>query len=152
MSMRKDGLAHNSISSYCRVLRTFLNWCKRNGMTVPELPNIKDKETIKESYTGEELMALLKRPRKNCSFCDYRNWVIVSFLTNCGCRSSTIRNIQNRDVDLDARQVILRHCIIPIEKRKGRFSALQIQFSESVRDKSSPITLSKSGKYLSSMR
>ena len=46
VSMRTAGLAHNTISSYCRVLRTFLNWCKRNGMSVPELPNIKDKELI----------------------------------------------------------------------------------------------------------
>lgn len=109
VSMRRAGLAHNSISSYCRVLRTFLNWCMRNGISAPELPNIKDKETIKEAYTDEELLALLKRPEKNCSFCNYRNWVIVSFLMNCGCRSSTIRNIQNRDVDLDTRQIILRH-------------------------------------------
>ena len=49
VSMRVAGLAHNSISSYCRVLRTFLNWCKRSGMNVPELPNIKDKETVKEA-------------------------------------------------------------------------------------------------------
>lgn len=48
VSMRRAGLAHNSISSYCRVLRTFLNWCKRNEIATPELPNIKDKETIKE--------------------------------------------------------------------------------------------------------
>ena len=109
VSMRASGLAHNSISSYCRVLRTFLNWCSRNGMTAPELPNIKDKETVKEAYTDEELMALLKRPDKNCSFCDYRNWVIVNFLMNCGCRSSSVRNIQNQDVNLEARQVILRH-------------------------------------------
>lgn len=109
VSMRVAGLAHNSISSYCRVLRTFLNWCKRSGMNVPELPNIKDKETVKEAYTGAELLALLKRPAKNCSFCEYRNWVIVNFLMNSGCRSATIRNIQNRDVDLDTRQIILRH-------------------------------------------
>lgn len=109
VSMRVAGLAHNSISSYCRVFRTFLNWCKRGGMNVPELPNIKDKETVKEAYTDEELLALLKRPKKNCSFCEYRNWVIVNFLMNSGCRSATIRNIQNRDVDLDARQIILRH-------------------------------------------
>lgn len=109
VSMRKAGLAHNSISSYCRVLRTFLNWCRRNGMTVPELPNIKDRETVKEAYTDEELLALLKKPGKNCSFCEYRNWVIVNFLMNSGCRSATIRNIQNRDVDLDTRQIILRH-------------------------------------------
>ena len=28
VSMRVAGLAHNSIASYCRVFRTFLNWCK----------------------------------------------------------------------------------------------------------------------------
>ena len=78
-------------------------------MNVPELPNIKDKETVKEAYTDEELLALLKRPKKNCSFCEYRNWVIVNFLMNSGCRSCSIRNIQNCDVDLDTRQIILRH-------------------------------------------
>ena len=109
VSMRKSGLAHNSISSYCRVLRTFLGWCEREGMTVPPMPHIKDKETVKESYTDEELEAILKRPNKNCSFCEYRNWVVVNFLMNCGCRASTVRNIQNRDVDLDTRQIIFRH-------------------------------------------
>ena len=109
VSMRQSGLAHNSISSYCRVLRTFLGWCEREGMTVPPMPHIKDKETVKESYTDDELEAILKRPKKDCSFCDYRNWVIVNFLMNCGCRASTVRNIQNRDVDLDTRQIIFRH-------------------------------------------
>lgn len=109
VSMRNAGLAHNSISSYCRVMRTFLNWCKREDINVPELPPIKDKETVKEAYTDEELAALLKRPNKNCTFCEFRNWVIVSFLMNCGCRASSVRNIQNQDVDLDTRQIIFRH-------------------------------------------
>lgn len=109
VSMRQSGLAHNSISSYCRVLRTFLGWCQREGMTVPPLPQIKDKETVKESYTDDELEAILKKPKKNCTFCEYRNWVIVNFLMNCGCRASTIRNIQNRDVDLDTKQIVFRH-------------------------------------------
>lgn len=109
VSMRRAELAHNSISSYCRVLRTFLNWCRGEGISVPPMPHIKDKETVKETYTDEELTALLKRPDKNCSFCEFRNWVIVNFLMNSGCRAATIRNIQNRDVDLDSKQVILRH-------------------------------------------
>ena len=109
VSMRESGLAHNSISSYCRVLRTFLGWCRREGIEVPELPNIHDRETVKEYYTDAELEALLKRPPKNCSFCDFRKWVIVSFLMNCGCRASSIRNIKNRDVDLHARHITLRH-------------------------------------------
>lgn len=109
VSMRQSGLAHNSVSSYCRVLRTFLGWCQREGISVPPMPQIKDKETVKESYTDDELEAILKRPKKNCSFCEYRNWVIVNFLMNCGCRASTVRNIQNWDVDLDTRQIIFRH-------------------------------------------
>ena len=31
VSMRQSGLAHNSISSYLRVFRTFLNWCAGQG-------------------------------------------------------------------------------------------------------------------------
>ena len=76
---------------------------------MPPMPQIKDKETVKESYTDEELAAILKRPNKGCSFCDFRNWVIVNFLMNCGCRASTVRNIQNRDVDLDTKQIVFRH-------------------------------------------
>ena len=31
ISMRQSGLAHNSISSYLRVFRTFLNWARKAG-------------------------------------------------------------------------------------------------------------------------
>ena len=74
-----------------------------------ELANYKDKETVKETYTDAELMLLLQKPARNCDFCEYRNWVIVNFLVNCGCRAGTIRNIQNRDVDFERKQVIFRH-------------------------------------------
>lgn len=143
VSMRSSGLAHNTISSYCRVLRTFLNWCSRSGMKAPELPNIKDKETVKETYTDEELLALLKRPGKNCSFCDYRNWVMVSFLMNCGCRSASIRNIQIRDVDLEARQVILRH------NKNGKIQAVPLcSQMVSILREYMPIRGGKSDEYL----
>ena len=69
--MRSSGLAHNSISSYCRVLRTFLNWCKRSGMNVPELPNIKDKETVKEAYLNALKAGEL---RESAAFSDRFAW------------------------------------------------------------------------------
>ena len=50
LSMRRSGLANNSISSYLRVFRTFLNWAKREGHTNLELPRYKEKETVKETY------------------------------------------------------------------------------------------------------
>ena len=109
VSMRKSGLAHNSISSYTRVFRTFLKWCRDQEYTDVVMPPIKDRETIKETYTDEELTALIRKPRRDCDFTEYRNWAIINFLLNCGCRAATIRNIQNRDVDLSARQVAFRH-------------------------------------------
>ena len=109
VAMREAGLAHNSISTYLRIVRTFLNWCSKEGITSISIPNMKDRDTVKETYTDSELARLLKKPEKNCDFTEYRNWAIVNFLLNSGCRAATIRNIQNRDVDLDARQITLRH-------------------------------------------
>ena len=109
ISMRQSDLAHNSISSYVRVFKTFMNWSKSEGYTSVEVPVFKQVEVVKEGYSDEELERLLKRPPASGSFCDYRNWVIVNFLLNSGCRASTIRNIQIQDVFLSSCQVIFRH-------------------------------------------
>lgn len=109
VSLRNSGVSPNTISSYARVFRTFLKWCRAEGYTDLSLPNIQDKETVKGSYTDEELLALLKKPPKGCDFCEYRNWVIVNFPVNCGCRAGTVRNVQNRDVALQEARVIFRH-------------------------------------------
>lgn len=109
VSFRSSGLSHNSISSYSRVLRTMLKWCREMGYTDLQMPPIKDRETVKETYTDEELKLLLRKPLKDSGFCEYRNWVIINFLLNSGCRASTLRSIQNRDIDLSARQVSYRH-------------------------------------------
>ena len=79
------------------------------GYTRLQIRNTKDKETLKDTYTDEELRLLLKRPKADCDFTEYRNWVIVQFFLNSGCRAATIRNIQNRDVDLTSKQVTFRH-------------------------------------------
>ena len=61
------------------------------------------------SVKDEELLILLKKPEKKCDFTEYRNWVIINYLLNAGCRAATVRNIQNQDVDLENRQVVFRH-------------------------------------------
>ena len=79
LSMRESNLAYNSISSYARVMKTFLNWCKSEGHTTVEVPTYKQIEVVKEGYSDEELEKLLKRPSPTDSFCEYRNWVIINF-------------------------------------------------------------------------
>lgn len=108
-AMRESGLAHNSIASYMRVFKAFISWCNEEGYCNLSIPRYKAKETVKDTYTDEELAALLKKPPSGCSFPEFRNWIIVQFLLNCGCRATTIRNIKNKDVDLESQQIIFRH-------------------------------------------
>jgi len=109
VSLRSSGVAPNTISSYIRVFRTFLRWCRMEELTTLDVPCIQNKETVKDTYTDAELAILLRRPDRNCDFCEYRSWVMVNFFLNSGCRAGTIRNIQNRDVDLSNRQAVYRH-------------------------------------------
>lgn len=109
VDMKEAGIKHNSIATYVRFLKTFFNWCSKEGFYSPSLSGIREKETVKETYTDEELEKLLRKPFKSCEFGEYRSWVIVNFLLNSGCRAATARNIQNRDVDLKGMRVIYRH-------------------------------------------
>ncbi len=108
-AMRKDELSERSINSYTRTLKAFLSWCNEEGYSPATISIYKASEAVKETYTDAELLELLKKPRAGCNFCEYRNWVIVNFLLNSGCRAATVRNIQNQDVDLISRQIVLRH-------------------------------------------
>lgn len=109
-SMRTADLASNSIRSYTRTLKSFFSWCNEENITMLNIKLYKAEETLKDTYTDEELKILLQKPNvRKCKFSEYRNWVIINLLVNNGCRAATIRNIQNRDVDLINRVIYLRH-------------------------------------------
>ena len=68
-SMRDAGLAANSIKSYTRTLKSFFSWCNEAGITRLNIQLYKAEETIKETYSDEELKKLLKKPNmKKCTF------------------------------------------------------------------------------------
>ena len=109
-SMRESTLSSNSISSYVRTLKSFLSWARREGFSDVSIPSYKAEETVKETYTDDELSLLLKKPNLNeCSFTEYRDWVIISFLLNSGARASTIRAILIKDLDLQNGIITYRH-------------------------------------------
>ena len=108
-AMREAGFAHNSIATYVRNLKTFYNWCKAEGFSSIDFPSIRERETVKETYTDAELERLLRRPTGDCDFGEYRSWVLVNFFMNSGCRSATVRHIQNKDVDFGSMTVVFRH-------------------------------------------
>ena len=60
-----------------------------------------DKSGI-ETYTEDELRALLKKPNiKQCNFTEYQAWVITTFLFSTGVRQRSLMNIKVKDVDFD---------------------------------------------------
>ena len=61
-SMRDVGLVANSIKSYTRTLKSFLSRCNEDGITRLNIQLHKAEETIKETYSDEELKKLLKKP------------------------------------------------------------------------------------------
>lgn len=110
ISMRTAHLSPNSINSYTRTLKSFFSWCNEQGITRLNIPLYKAEETVKETYSDLELSALLKNPDiRKATFAEYRDWVIINFLLNCGSRAATVRAIQIRDVDLDGGVVFYRH-------------------------------------------
>jgi len=102
LKQTRPNLKDVTLNSYLRGLRVILYYAMDLGC----LPKIKlemmkaDKE-IKETYTDEELILLLKKPDiKRCAFTEYRNWVIVNYLLATGNRVSTVSHIRINDLDL----------------------------------------------------
>lgn len=61
-SMRDSGLSSNSIGSYTRVLKSFFSWCNEEEHTFINIKLYKCEETIKETYSNQELTLLLNKP------------------------------------------------------------------------------------------
>lgn len=99
-----------SINSYLVAMRAFFNWCRKKDYCYIEVPRYKFEVEPKDVYTQEEIKSLIKKPNlKKCSFCEYRNWVIVCFLLNSGCRAGTLRNVLIKDLDFDSDMILFRH-------------------------------------------
>ena len=91
-----------SVQTYSRDLRTVLYFLMREGYVRHfKVKEIKvDKHAI-ETYTEDELMALLKKPNvKKCRFLEYQAWVMTNFLFSTGLRQRSLIHLQIRDVDL----------------------------------------------------
>jgi integrase/recombinase XerD len=111
VQMKEDLDNPISINTYLRCLRAFLYFCmKLQYIKEFKIELIKTEKKIKETYTDAELKLLLKKPNlKDCSFAEYRDWVMVNFLLGTGVRLSTLMNIKIQDIDCNNGYFITRH-------------------------------------------
>lgn len=108
-ALARDGLSPNSIRSYTATFHSFTGWMHREGLSDVQIGLYKGSETVPRTYSRLDLQALLKRPKRRCTFCEFRNWTIVNLLVNNGVRASTVRAMEVQDVDLAGRAIRLRH-------------------------------------------
>lgn len=92
-----------TLHTYSRDLKTLLYFFMKNEY----MPTFKitlakaDKQPI-ETYTDAELQKMLKKPNlKQCTFQEYKSWVIVNFLLSTGIRQRSLINIKIKDVDFE---------------------------------------------------
>ncbi len=107
----KATVTDTTVNTALRMVRAFLYFCMEQGW-IPHfnVPQIRAAQPVKEPYTNDELVKLLKKPDlKSCTFARYRNWVIVNFLLATGCRAATLVNLRIMDIDLSGGTAFFRH-------------------------------------------
>lgn len=93
----------STINTAMRGARTFLNFLYKEGYCQKlNVPMLKEQEKVRDCYTSQELEVLLKPPNlKTCSFVEYRNWLIVTFMCAVPLRVNSICNLLKTDIDYD---------------------------------------------------
>jgi len=102
------GIKPITVNTYVRHVASVLKY----GMELKlikqfQIKEIRVTEEIKEVYTEEELLLLLKKPNGKM-FAEYRNWVIVNFLLGTGVRALELRNIKVGDLNLYSSMLLLK--------------------------------------------
>ena len=92
-----------SINSYLRDFITTMHFLMNEGYVEKFKMNaIKVDDSPVETYTDDELRALLKKPNiKKCTFAEYRNWVMTNLFFSTGIRQRSALFLKVKDIDFD---------------------------------------------------
>lgn len=98
-----------TINSHLRGLRALLYYAMELGYVKKfKIKLIKAVKPIKETYTTEELILLLKKPDlKKCSFSEYCSWVMINYFLGTGNRLETVVNLKIQDIDFQDSEIKL---------------------------------------------
>lgn len=113
-----EGVSEVTVATYFRDYRVIAYWMMDEGLIRKHTITIKNVEAdIKDCYTDAEIAKLLKRPKDDCSFAEYRTWVVINWVLATGNRISTVINMKIRDIDFDDNMINVN---IQKSKRKTR--------------------------------
>ena len=110
-NMLKEGKKPTSINHYIRDIRTFANWCADRDYINPikKIKLIKQQEPLPKCFSDEELKAILRKPKREANFVEWRNWAIANFGLDTGFRAASICNIKLSDIDFKNKTIALTY-------------------------------------------
>lgn len=89
-----------TVCTHFRDYRAIAYWLMNKGYIDKREIALKNVESdIKEVYSDSEIAKLLRKPKADCSFVEYRNWVVIHHFLATGNRISTVCAIKLKDID-----------------------------------------------------
>ena len=100
-----------SINTLLRNIKVFLSWTYENGYTDEiSVRYLKVKQEPKEIYSDDDIKTLLRKPKiSECSYTEYRTYVIINVLISTGIRRSSLLNIKLEDIQWNKQLIKLSH-------------------------------------------
>ena len=81
-TMQKKNLSKGATNHFITSMRVFLYWLmSEHYIEEFKIKLVKGQEPKIKLYTEDELSRLMNKPKKNCSFSEYRQWVVIAFLS-----------------------------------------------------------------------
>lgn len=110
LSLKKNYDNATSINTHIRAVRAFLYWCMDSGYLKPfKIHLLKQQTEPLKLYSDIDIQKLIAKPNlKECSFVQYRDWVMVNYFIETGNRLRSAINIKISDVDFTEHRVIVR--------------------------------------------
>ncbi|MBQ3272956.1 MAG: tyrosine-type recombinase/integrase [Solobacterium sp.] len=109
-TMSNEGIKPTTANSYLRTVRVFAYWCMEVGyLDSFKIKLQKKQETPPKLFVDEDIEVLLEKPQNREDFVANRTWMICNWICATGARTSTICNIQMKDLNLKDMEYTLSH-------------------------------------------
>lgn len=71
---------------------------------------VKVTKTPRKTFTDDELRRLLHKPNlEECTYSEYRNWIVIQIILSTGVRASSIVNLKKSDVNFHDKTITFTH-------------------------------------------
>lgn len=135
-----------TVNTYFRDYRAIAYWLMDMELIKRHTISIHNVETdVKEVYTDDEIAKLLKKPKDDCSFAEYRDWVVIHHMLATGNRISTICNIKISDIDWN-------DCMLAIQVQKNKRKAripIETEYAKVLEEYINTWLIDEKGNYVS---